>query len=47
MTRKQYYRWLCMKAEQMNEEFKSEGSSDRAIIFNFKIVILKVMKEKL
>ena len=41
MTRKQYFYFLFKKVETMNEDFKAEGSSDRAVIFKGKIVILK------
>ena len=42
---KRYYRYLCEIAEEMNDSFKYEGVSDRAIVIGFtnsyKIVVIK------
>ena len=43
--KKNYYRSLCGVADYMNEEFKLEGSEDRAVVMKIKgklkVVILK------
>lgn len=40
-----YYRYLCGIAELMNEDFKAEGSKDRAVVMRIKgklkVVVLK------
>lgn len=42
---KQYYKMLCEEADELNETFKYEGLSDRAIVVSYsdgyKICILK------
>lgn len=43
------YRYLCGVADFMNEEFKCEGSKDRAVVVKvngvYKLVILKEVEE--
>ena len=40
-----YYRYLCGVADYMNEEFKLEGSEDRAVVMRvkgkLKVVVFK------
>lgn len=46
--KRNYYRYLCGVADYMNEEFKLEGSKDRAVVMRIdgklKVVILKEIK---
>lgn len=41
MTRKQYFRFLNLKVEEMNDYFRSEELSDRAVILKGKVVIIR------
>ena len=49
--KRNYYRYLCGVADNMNEEFKYEGSKDRAVVIRddkkLKIIILKQVEYNL